>query len=170
MAEITKEFPIEYKNYYIRALEISDIDDYIEIFKRGDGGFVLGVNKEQAMKSWLVGVCDNIKFGSIRKEIEFRTVIENKVREVVGGISVLEVSSNVYELGYFVVRKYRGNGIASEIIKYIAERILKLHEGCKLVLKIRSDNVASRHVAVNAKFKFSRHDGEKRLDIYERIG
>ena len=169
VSEITKEFPIRYKDYYIRALEVSDVDEYIELFKQGDGGFVIELNKEQAMRSWLLSVCDNIKFGSIRKEIEFRTVIENKVGEVVGGISILEVSSNVYELGYFVIRKYRGNGIASEVIKYLADNILNLHKGCKLVLKIRKDNIASKHVAVNAKFEFIISDSEKRLDIYERI-
>lgn len=169
VAEITKEFPIKYKDYFIRALKISDIDDYIELFKRGDGGFVLGVDKEQDMKSWLECVCNNIKLGSIRKEIEFRAVIENRVGKIVGGISVLEVSSNVYELGYFIIKKYRGNGIASEIVRYIADHVLKLHEGCKLVLKIRKHNVASRHVAANAMFKLIRYDSEKRLDIYERI-
>lgn len=85
----------------------------------------------------------------------FYDVINSDNKDVVGVIFTIN-----NHIAYEIEEKYRGNGIATEALKYITSKLNRP------VLEIQINNVASKKVALKAGYTFVKTKGN--FDIYQK--
>lgn len=76
----------------------------------------------------------------------------------VASASIQNYTSDVLELGYDVVEKYRNQGIATEIVEALLQEAHSLFKDKKIIVKINNDNEASKKVAEKCGGKFIKYD------------
>ena len=66
--------------------------------------------------------------------------------KLVGGVSLMERESNLFELGYWIAIRYWGNGYATEACKGLLQHVAKRLSGSGIFAKVAQDNHYSKRV------------------------
>ena len=86
-----------------------------------------------------------------------------------GNIGLSESKKGVYELGYMVLREYRGKKVATNAINKIIKFGFEKLKLSKILAKTYFENKVSQKVLIKNKFQLIRRDKKLKELIWERV-
>ena len=150
---------LQTERFILRDLIETDVDGFYELDSDPEVHRYLG-NEPVTDKQKLLDVIKYVHQQYIDNGIGRWAIIDKATNEFIGWTGLKLVKENInnqtnyYDLGYRLIRKYWGKGIATETAKASIDygfNVLKLKE---IIATIHCDNVASNNVAKKLGFDF----------------
>ncbi len=150
---------LQTERFILRDLIETDVDGFYELDSDPEVHRYLG-NEPVSDKQKLLDVIKYVHQQYINNGIGRWAIIDKATNEFIGWTGLKLVKENInnqtnyYDLGYRLIRKYWGKGIATETAKASIDygfNVLKLKE---IIATIHCDNVASNNVAKKLGFEF----------------
>ncbi|MEI8053593.1 MAG: GNAT family N-acetyltransferase [Bacteroidota bacterium] len=150
---------LQTERFILRDLIETDVDGFYELDSDPEVHRYLG-NEPVTDKQKLIDVIKYVHQQYIDNGIGRWAIIDKATNEFIGwtGLKLVKEhinnQTNYYDLGYRLIRKYWGKGIATETAKASIDygfNVLKLKE---IIATIHCDNVASNNVAKKLGFDF----------------
>lgn len=112
-------------------------------------------------------VLDFINWGNNTFDLDQYMITDKESKRLLGLIQAMGPhlsgeNSDIYEIGYFLSEKERGNGYMTEAVCALRDELFAYPWVNGLVLKILPDNKASRGVALRCGFRFIEQAQEDR--------
>jgi len=149
---------LETKRFILRGVEENDVDGFFELDSDPEVHRYLG-NQPVADKEKLAGLIKYIQQQYIENGIGRWAIVDKQTNEFIGwcGLKLVKETinnqNNYYDLGYRLIRKHWGKGIATETARASLEygfNVLQLNE---IIAAIHCDNIASNNVVKKLGFE-----------------
>ena len=174
--KLKNHLPLTFDNYQLDLLAMSEIDWYIDNFKKE--------YMNRFMDNSVVSrddMYDRIKFGLYSLVLSYKTgmkisgearmlVKEKGTDNIVGGCTLMEKTRKDIEIGYWILPEYQGNKICTKLIDAVIEMIKQMQCIDSITLRIQCDNTISQAVANKAGFKHVEDEqGKKTINYIYRM-
>ncbi len=106
----------------------------------------------------------NLKLDKLKKKVEINWAIEIN-GEAVGGIGLDKITNHKAEIGYWLGRRYRGQGIMTKAVKLITAYAFKELRLRRIYAFVFTFNQASVRVLEKAGYKF---EGKLRKNFFKK--
>ena len=149
---------LETERFYLRELIESDVDGFYELDSDPEVHRYLG-NSPVTDKQQLADVIKYVQQQYIENGIGRWAVVDKNTNEFIGwsGLKLVKDTinnqSNYYDLGYRLIRKHWGKGIATETAKASIEYGFNVMNLKEIIAAIHCDNVASNNVVKKLGFE-----------------
>jgi predicted acetyltransferase len=158
---LIKTLPIQYDNKELNLLKIKDINWYCDNCRKAyynkymDFNFSTDITEKKLRESLYILVKQYIF--KVKTNNEVRLILKDKCSNTIyGGCTIHERivdSKNYLELAYFIVEEYQNNGLASEMIKQLTDKLSRSSIKFNgFIAMIRSDNIASEKLLLSNGF------------------
>jgi len=160
---------LETERFILRVVEENDVEGFYELDSDPEVHRYLG-NQPVADREKLAGLIKYIQQQYIENGIGRWAIVDKQTNEFIGwcGLKLVKETinnqNNYYDLGYRLIRRHWGKGIATETARASLEygfKVLKLKE---IFAAVHTENIASNTVVKKPGFQFIENfyfDGEK---------